>query len=206
MKARCRDGVVVELDASFVSRCRTLYSDVAEEEGVPLGERSDSTLQLLLHLDGAAFGPATPRRADVTERHALHTMVISAAAAKVRSEQGNWDAEALAAAIEAANYLGHEALHEALCATVAEIVSQCNTADDVRRNLGLPDDLTPEMATATRAALASAEALPPSVMIESAAPLARLTSDSLSICCWFIPSSSFVVRSNHQGCPLGVLL
>jgi len=195
MKARCRDGVVVELDASFVSRCRTLreWLEVGEEE-VPLGAVSGTTLLLLLHLDGAAFGQATPRRADVTERHAFHTMLISAAAAKLRSEQGNWDVEALAAAIDCSNYLGHEALHEALCATVAEIVSQCNTADDVRRHLGLPDDLTPQMATATRAALASAEALPPSVVIDSAAPLALLTLDSLSICCWFIPSSSFAVR------------
>jgi hypothetical protein len=110
-----------------------------------------------------------------------------------------WDAPALAALIDGANFLGHAALHAALCAAVAaDVAGFAADAAALRTRLALPDDLSPAAAGAVRDALAACEALPLAALAAERgsddgaqdSPLASLVQDSLLLVFLHLPHAA----------------
>ena len=209
------DGAT-KLSAAFVSRCSTLCAVDSGECSVRVG-LSSSTLALLVALDDAGWGPATPRHTDATPRLAAHEAVAAAARAALMQPEvrctapsvflaaphaaraQGWDAAALAAVIKGASFMGHDALHDAVCAcAAADMVS--STPTQLRARFGLPDDLTAEAAAAVRAALDAGEemAAPEAPLKASEAgahPMALLAPDSLLVLCYYMAGDAFAAAA-----------
>ena len=120
-----------------------------------------------------------------------------------------WDADALAALLDAADFLGHAALHGALCSALAADVRACcegagNSGADatgaIRARLRLPADLSAAAQAAARHALTTCTALPIEVLqggaeagaaAAAAAPLASFRlRQSLLLVFWHLPHAA----------------
>lgn len=210
------DGAT-QLSAAFVSRCSTLRAVESGECSVRVG-MSRATLALLVALDDAGWGPDTPRHSDATPRLAAHEAVAAATrAALLRPDQvrqppflccylpapyatrtQGWDSAALAAVIDGANYVGHDALHDAVCACASADMASYTPAQ-LRARFGLPDDLTPETAAIARAALDAGEEMPPEAPCKAreagAHPMASLAPDSLLVLCYYMTGDAFAAAA-----------